>query len=130
VVILFIFVIMLLGSAAHSLPDARSAVSRYLGASVFLATAGTVLVMLWRTTNGAMTQMPKATPGLGSIEGIGRELFTQDLTPFELSGALLLVAVVGAVAVARGKQADPTLVAPPHKDAPADASAHAKEHAS
>ncbi len=33
-----------------------------------------------------------------------RTLFADGLVPFELSSALLMVAVVGAVAVARGKQ--------------------------
>ena len=44
-----------------------------------------------------------------------RKSTTTALVPFELSGALLLVAVVGAVAVARGKQPDPTMLSA-HRD--------------
>lgn len=114
VVVLFIFVIMLLGPSSTSPRDARTAIPRYLGAGVFLATAIGALVTFLRVSAGVATTMPAPPLGLGSIEGIGRELFTAELVPFELSGALLLVAVVGAVAVARGKQADPTLLPASH----------------
>jgi NADH-quinone oxidoreductase subunit J len=110
VVVLFIFVIMLLGTSATSSRDARTALPRYLGAGVFLAGALGSLAAMLKLGAGAMTQMPGSPAGFGTIEGIGRELFTTELVPFELSGALLLVAVVGAVALARGRQVDPTLL--------------------
>jgi NADH-quinone oxidoreductase subunit J len=109
VVILFIFVIMLLGPSATSPRDARTAIPRYLGAIVFLGTAVSALYSFFALSKG-LTAMPAPPPGFGSIEGVGHELFTNELVPFEISGALLLVAVVGAVAVARGKQVDPTLL--------------------
>jgi NADH-quinone oxidoreductase subunit J len=108
VVVLFIFVIMLLGPSAMSPRDARSAIPRYIGAGVFLAASLGALALALGASAGP-TQLPKAPASFGTIEGIGRELFTAGIVPFELSGALLLVAVVGAVAVARGKQIDPTL---------------------
>jgi NADH-quinone oxidoreductase subunit J len=110
VVVLFLFVIMLLGPSATSPRDARTAVPRYIGAGAFLAISGVAIVLLARLSKGNVTAFTAAPRGLGSIEGIGRELFTTSIVPFELSGALLLVAVVGAVAVARGKQPDPTLL--------------------
>jgi len=110
VVILFLFVIMLLGPSATSTRDARTAVPRYLAASVFLVTSIAAVALLARVSGGEATPFPDAPAAFGHVEAIGHELFTTGLTPFELSGALLLVAVVGAVAVARGKQADPTLL--------------------
>jgi NADH-quinone oxidoreductase subunit J len=110
VVILFLFVIMLLGPSATSGRDTRTAISRYLAAGVFVAASGSALYFLYRA--GALTNKttyPAAPPGFGHIEAVGKELFTKDLGPFEITGVLLLVAVVGAVAVARGKQVDPTL---------------------
>ncbi|MCC6554739.1 MAG: NADH-quinone oxidoreductase subunit J [Polyangiaceae bacterium] len=108
VVVLFIFVIMLLGPASMSPRDARSAIPRYIGAGVFLAaSAGALLLAL--AAGSPPGKPPEAPAGLGTIEALGKELFTAGVVPFELSGALLLVAVVGAVAVARGKQPDPTL---------------------
>ncbi len=110
VVILFIFVIMLLGAAATSQRDTKTAIARYIGAGVFALMSIGTFILLARTGDGKPAILPRAPVGFGGIERIGHELFTNMLVPFELSGALLLVAVVGAVAVARGKQVDPTLL--------------------
>jgi NADH-quinone oxidoreductase subunit J len=110
VVVLFLFVIMLLGPSATSSRDTRTWSARYLAAAVFLASSVIALVLLGRLGGGTTTALGPAPSGLGSIEGLGHELFTTALVPFELSSALLLVAVVGAVAVARGKQPDPTML--------------------
>ena len=108
VVVLFLFVIMLLGpSATTSAGAAGTKVSRYFNAGLAALIAVGALSLLWRT-RVQIVALPKKPENLGTIEGIGRELFTTHLVPFEFSGALLLVAVVGAVAVARGKQIDPT----------------------
>ena len=109
VVILFIFVIMLLGPSATSHRDAKTAIPRYLAAGVFLASALTAFVLVARVAGPASTTLPPAPAGFGTIEAIGQALFSTWLPAFEVSGALLMVAVVGAVAVARGKQIDPTL---------------------
>ncbi|NUQ77174.1 MAG: NADH-quinone oxidoreductase subunit J [Polyangiaceae bacterium] len=112
VVVLFLFVIMLLGPSARYRRDARTAIPRYIGAGVFLALAASSIILLARAGKGEITTLGQAPAGLGTIEGLGAELFRAGIIPFELSGALLLVAVVGAVAVARGKQIDPTLLPP------------------
>jgi hypothetical protein len=39
----------------------------------------------------------------GSVEAVGQQLFTKAVVPFELATALLIVAVVGAIAVARSR---------------------------
>jgi len=112
IVVLFLFVIMLLGpQATTSAGAAGTKLSRYFGAGVFLFGAAGAMSLVWRTRT-EIAALPKAPANLGTVEGIGRELFTTHIVPFELSGALLLIAVVGAVAVARGKQPDPTRDAP------------------
>jgi NADH-quinone oxidoreductase subunit J len=110
VVVLFLFVIMLLGPSATSGRDTRGWSARYLAAGVFLLGSVVAMVLL-KGTSAGVTAMPKAPPMLGTIEGLGHELYTTGVGPFEISSALLLVAVVGAVAVARGRQVDPTLLA-------------------
>lgn len=119
VVVLFLFVIMLLGSSATAGRDTRGWTSRYLAAGLFVAGSAVALYLL-NGVNTTTTPMPRASSALGTIEGLGRELFTVGLVPFEISSALLLVAVVGAVAVARGRQVDPTLL-PAKKSAGASA---------
>lgn len=123
VVILFIFVVMLLGAAAVSPRDAGSGVPRYVGAATFLASAiGALFFVLYRpapaapaidgavadAATKAVVKLPALPEGFGTIEKLGHEIFTQKIVPFELTATLLLVAVVGAMAVARGKQHDPT----------------------
>lgn len=130
VVVLFLFVIMLLGPSATSGRDTRTWSARYLGAGVFLASGLGALAVLAKAAGSATTTFGPAPHGLGTIEGIGRELFTTELLPFELSSALLLVAVVGAVAVARGKQPDPTVASQAATPAlPTENSAGSAEHA-
>jgi NADH-quinone oxidoreductase subunit J len=128
VVVLFLFVIMLLGPSATSGSDTRGAFARYAGAGVFLATALGALVLLQRLGSWTTMRFAKAPKNLGTIEALGRELFTDGVVVFELSGALLLVAVVGAVAVARGKQVDPTVTVEKAKPAlpPASKAVHAE----
>ena len=108
VVVLFLFVVMLLGSSATSPRDAKSAIPRYLGAAVFLAASVAAFVLVFRLSQGGARILPALAADYGSVEGLGAELFTKKIVPFELGGALLLVAVIGAMAVARGHHADPT----------------------
>jgi len=50
----------------------------------------------------------KAPDDFGSVEQVARLMFTDYLYPFELTGVLLLIAVVGAVVVAKTrKSGDP-----------------------
>jgi NADH:ubiquinone oxidoreductase subunit 6 (subunit J) len=40
-------------------------------------------------------------PGFGSPEALGQTLFTEFVLPFEVASILLLVAIIGAVTLAR-----------------------------
>jgi NADH-quinone oxidoreductase subunit J len=104
VVVLFVFVIMLLGPDAavgrSALPRAR--VSRWIGA-VGLALGGLAALLLSGASIGKPTQFGPARPEYGSVEAVGGEIFTRGVIPFELATALLIVAVIGAIAVARSR---------------------------
>jgi NADH-quinone oxidoreductase subunit J len=115
VVVLFLFAIMLLGPAALPPHDRESLPSRVVGAvGLGLLGVGGILSIL--AGNG---QTPRPFPvikgGEGTIEAVAREIFGPGLVPFEIASALLMVAVVGAVAVARGKQGE---AAPPLRTKP------------
>jgi len=104
VVVLFVFVIMLLG------PDAgdgegtvvRARLSRYgAGAFFLLLSLGTAHLV---SRAGLTPNRFKIAPaGHGSVDAVGTLLYGSMVIPFELATALLIVAVVGAIAVARGK---------------------------
>jgi NADH-quinone oxidoreductase subunit J len=104
VVVLFVFVLMLLGPDAQAPPrPGRSGGSRLLGGGLFAIGSLWVLVALT-----GVSQPPRGlgpTPaGYGSAEAIGALLFSDGIFAFELATALLIAAVVGAIAVARGRQ--------------------------
>jgi hypothetical protein len=53
---------------------------------------------------GELTRFGAVSPGHGSVEMVGTELFSKGIFAFELASALLIVAVIGAIAVARSRQ--------------------------
>jgi NADH-quinone oxidoreductase subunit J len=104
VVVLFVFVIMLLGPDAGDGEGtvARARLARY-GAGAFFVVLALGAAQSVSRSGLSPTRFHKLPPGYGSVEAIGTLLFGSDTVPFELATALLLVAVVGAIAVARGK---------------------------
>jgi NADH-quinone oxidoreductase subunit J len=109
IVVLFLFVIMLLGPSAATPSDHRGRIPRVFAASLFgvagLGAAAAIAVAVSQSTKSLMgpTGYPSPAANFGGVESFGRIIFTQGLVPFELSSALLMVAIVGAVAVARGR---------------------------
>jgi NADH-quinone oxidoreductase subunit J len=108
VVVLFVFVVMLLGpnagvSAAHS---ARSKASRIV-AGVLVGALGAGALVLLAQSGGPVRVFAPAAATHGTIEAVGTLIFTKGLVPFELVTALLIVAVIGAIAVARVKHTKP-----------------------
>jgi NADH-quinone oxidoreductase subunit J len=110
IVVLFLFVIMLLGPSSMAPRDRRGLVGRVIGGGLFGLTS---LSLLWLVV-GRVHGLPlhELDAEFGSIDAMGRTLFSDGLVPFELSSALLMVAIVGAVAVARGKQGEETHIPP------------------
>jgi NADH-quinone oxidoreductase subunit J len=107
IVVLFLFVIMLLGPSATPPSDRRGVVARVIGGGLFaVAAIGAALLVVGadRLAKRPPMDVPSLDPSFGGIDAFGSVLFTDALVPFELSSALLMVAVVGAVAVARGRQ--------------------------
>jgi NADH-quinone oxidoreductase subunit J len=128
VVVLFLFVIMLLGPDAHTPRDAGTRTSRIVGGvgGLLVAAFGIGTMEVWNFTH-KVPAFPPLGPGpnsvfaaeaaiekasgvapakLGTIEAMANEVYRAGLVPFEIASALLLVAVVGAVAVARGRQGE------------------------
>ncbi len=106
IVVLFLFVIMLLGPSASTPSDSRGWVVRTFGGGLFALTGVGAIAVVVRASTGAHHAIPEGTPDgtFGGIDAFGSVLFSDALAPFELSSALLMVAVVGAIAVARGRQ--------------------------
>ncbi len=99
VLVLFLFVVMLLNLNKEEVARVRQSRLRPLG---FLVGAAFLVEFLWVIK--ASTATETKTPGSirGTIETIGRILFTDYLLPFELTSFLLLAAVIGIVSLAQG----------------------------
>ena len=105
VVVLFVFVIMLLGPDAGANKGDREPtgkLARLLAGGLMVVISLVTLVLVLRTA-GAPQRFGHVGDQHGSVEAVGQQLFTKAVVPFELATALLIVAVVGAIAVARSR---------------------------
>jgi len=124
IVVLFLFVIMMLGPSASTPSDHRGRIPRAIGAGLFGAIGVAAGVLLWTAAPKEKALLLTSVVGdYGSVEAFGRIIFSEGLVPFELSSALLMVAIIGAVAVARGRHNSD---GPHHESSPAEALAHGR----
>ena len=100
IMVLFIFVIMLLNAGTEGSSIGTSRFARYLGIVLLAAFLGLISFII-------QAMLPK-TEGVvfgafqgGTAEAIGRKLFTSYLLPFEVTSVLILIALLGAVVLAR-----------------------------
>ncbi len=101
IMVLFLFVIMLL-----NLHEDRPAMVRvgmrgvagFIGTLFFLGVVHFLVHSL-----GAAPSVAAVPEGFGSIEALAESLFTRGLLPFEITSILLLVAIIGAVVLAKRK---------------------------
>lgn len=100
VVVLFLFVIMLIGGDLKLF--ATRSRGRTIAAAIAVA-AGVVMLagLAYTVIAGLLASTTGSVPGNGSVQAIGEVLFTKYLLPFELASVLLLVAMIGAVVLAR-----------------------------
>jgi NADH-quinone oxidoreductase subunit J len=106
IMVLFLFVVMLMGPAEPA-ARATSAPQRLLAvaAAVALAAALTGAVLRGAVTSPALTRdiaAPAPDPAFGGPAMVGMELFTHYAVAVETVSLLLLVAMIGAVVLARG----------------------------
>lgn len=96
IMVLFLFVIMFLNPA----PQQQSGV--WLGFSGLLALLlGAVLAAMLTKTETAAADPVASTVLFGSPEMLAKSLFGDFVLPFEIASVLLLVAIVGAVVLAK-----------------------------
>ena len=117
VVVLFVFVIMLIGPGSTSRATTRGLVTRTAAAAIMavvtLAFAAALAVQAPQRTliEGCGPTEGAECGQFGGVGGFSAELFRAGVVPFELISILLTVAIVGAIAVARGRSAQEIAVA-------------------
>ena len=104
IMVLFLFVIMYLNlkrdieHGVHIL--LRRGVGWILGALILTES---VWFMRGRWTTGPVATDSGMLPAVGNTQAVGEALYTRYLFPFEITSILLLVAMVGAVVIAKGR---------------------------
>ncbi|MCU0508933.1 MAG: NADH-quinone oxidoreductase subunit J [Anaerolineae bacterium] len=107
IVVLFLFVVMLLGGGElNDIRDTNRPFLQRFGWQRFVAVGLGVLMVAglgYGLVTGELSavQGDPAAFGQGSVQAIGSVLYTDYLLPFELASVLLLVGMIGAVVLAR-----------------------------
>jgi NADH-quinone oxidoreductase subunit J len=109
IMVLFLFVVMLLNLAsASSVADIRPPWARIIAGFVGLILVAEIMTIgrskLPESWLLARTNAAAIAPGEGVMSGIARPLFGEYVLAFELAAVLLLVAIVGAVLLGRGRR--------------------------
>ena len=98
IMVVFLFVIMLLRLHDEDLVGARLKAMQWAGVAGAL---GVAVVVANAIASAGALGLPTVGADFGSVKAVGYLLFTQYLLPFEATSLLLLVAIVGAVVVAK-----------------------------
>jgi NADH-quinone oxidoreductase subunit J len=99
IMVLFVFVIMLLNAGAET-RSGRSVMAQLLGVPLLIAFLGLMAYFVQRVFPEAAGVRFGAFRE-GTAQAVGRALFTQYLLPFEVVSVLILIAILGAVVLAR-----------------------------
>jgi NADH-quinone oxidoreductase subunit J len=98
IMVLFLFVIMLLTTGDDVFGQARIKAMQVGGVA---GAAGVLAVIVKAVQDIPSRPFPVVPADFGTVKAVGRLIFTQYLLPFEVTSLLLLVAIVGAVVVAK-----------------------------
>jgi len=98
IMVLFVFVIMLLNAGAET-KKGQSTMALFLGGPLLV---GFLLLVSWFVQR----MFPTGSVHFGGFRGgtpldVGRALFTTYLLPFEVTSILILIAILGAIVLAR-----------------------------
>lgn len=99
IMVLFVFVIMLLNAGAEARPK-RKVLAWYLSLPLlFLFIGSGAGLILTQVPHDKVARFGGFTGG--GVKQLGTSLFTQYLLPFEVTSILILVAILGAIVLAR-----------------------------
>jgi len=98
IMVLFLFVIMLLNIQTDPQESQRKGLRWAAGIGGGVLVAELFLLLRRTPTTGGHDSLPE---GFGTVTVLSERLFTDFLLPFEITSVLLLVAVVGAVVLAK-----------------------------
>jgi NADH-quinone oxidoreductase subunit J len=96
IMVLFVFVIMLLNVRAEDAITDRLKYLKFIAPVFFLLLAGQIAFFVSRVQNP-----PPPAKVVGNVESIAEGMFTKYVMPFEAASVLILMAIVGAMLLAK-----------------------------
>ena len=108
IMVLFTFVVMLLnaGREERTRGSRAYAVIGFPAVVAVLALIATVFLHAQGLGSAASAETLTNQPGATNLEALSTVLFTRLLLPFEVTSVLILIAILGAVALARHSEAE------------------------
>ena len=104
IMVLFVFVIMLLNLRRGDEAEGGGRVQRFLYLPVALLLAGGLMyALLHHRLPPPGSAVPGGAPDFGTVEAVGRGLFTEHLVAFEAASVLLGGGMIGAVGLAKAR---------------------------
>jgi NADH-quinone oxidoreductase subunit J len=100
IMVLFLFVVMLLSLTDAELGLEKITALKWVGIT---GAIGVLVLVVSAFVQSGPRAMAVVGEDFGTVRSVGKILFTQYLLPFEATSVLLLVAIVGAVVVAKEK---------------------------
>jgi NADH-quinone oxidoreductase subunit J len=107
IMVLFLFVIMLLGAESISAELKGRDLYLPVALAVVLAVEATAIFLTRARPIGDVAQPDESINTITNLRALGETLFSQYLLPFEVTSVLLLVAMVGAIVLIRKEKRVP-----------------------
>ena len=102
IMVLFVFVIMLLNARQDPVPVHSLHLINYFGLPLSILLLVQVSFVLFKAYSGYGISLSSPSLNLGgNTAAIGKELYTHYVLPFEVTSILLLVAIIGAIVMAK-----------------------------
>jgi NADH-quinone oxidoreductase subunit J len=106
IMVLFLFVIMLLNLGDEKQFTEKISYKKIVGTGLAIGVLLELLYIIGLAPTGLPPGDLERGAAIGTVEVLGTALFTRYLFPFEITSILLLVAIVGAVLLAKKKLDD------------------------
>jgi NADH-quinone oxidoreductase subunit J len=104
IMVLFLFVLMLLNTKSEvELLSAKKKLKLFAAGITFFVFIQIAYLIFYTAPSGRISKNIELSIKAGTIEQIGRQLYTNYILPFEAAGFLLLAATIGALVLAKKK---------------------------
>lgn len=108
IMVLFLFVIMIMNLRGERFEGSQSKLgggTKFVLVLVFFIEIAFIIKQM-AVPSGTESRLAQVAEDFGSVEMVATRLFREYLFPFELTSILLLVAIIGAVVIAKKEKTD------------------------